>query len=447
MYLSHRGLHSASASAGRRAALRRTVAAGVATLSLAATALLTPPAAGVRSSAEAPAGGHAVGSPKSLGAQNLDGPVLDAALERVIEEGQAVGAVAEVRSGAEVWRGAAGRSRLDPDRRARPGSQFRAASVTKIPVAVLALQLVAEGTWSLDTTIGDVLPELWPERSAVTLRQLLSHTSGMPDGLVSILAGATTTEALVEAVSVRRTDAELVRAAQSLPWLFEPGAGFTYSNAGHVVVGMMLRAETGETLPELVRTRVLRPARMRHSRLATSPLIVAPWLREYTVMEGALVDLASFHPTLFGAAGALLTTTQDLNRFHRALSTGKLLPKRWVREMRTPVHSDPTTGLEYGLGSYRLPDPCRPGGFVHGHDGTSLGTLTLSFSSPDGRRRVTAAATGRSVDDPTRPGVALAEMAGAALRQTCDDTTATSRRAAPRIPTTPDPLQLLASLR
>jgi D-alanyl-D-alanine carboxypeptidase len=316
-------------------------------------------------------------------------------LERIIGRlaiNLAVGVTAEVKAGGRTWRFAFGRSQVDPMRAARTDSRFRAASVTKQLTSVLALRRVEQGDWTLDTTIGDVLPTLWPERADVTLRQLLSHTSGMPDYLSALVRHTRTSRDFVRAVSKPRTDAQLVRRAQSLPWLFEPGTDFAYSNTGFVVIGMMLEAETDSSVRALARREILRPARMTESTFPSGRGMRSPRLREYAWFGPQLVDLHTAHPSMFSSAGALVTTARDLNRFQAALSRGDLVGRPLVRTM----HSVVADGPKYGLGSFRLPDPCRRGSFLNGHDGASWGTLTMSFASaPGAGRRVTIAMTGR----------------------------------------------------
>ena len=322
-------------------------------------------------------------------------------LERIahrLRDAGAIGITAEVATGRRLWARAWGRADRVSDRRARPDARFRAASVTKLFTSVLALQLVERGRWTLDTTIGDVLPDLWPGRGEVTLRQLLSHTSGMPDAVVALVAEAETNKEFLEVVSRRYTNAEMVAIARDQPWGFEPGTDFGYSNTGFVVIAMMLEEATGTPYPRLVHRRVLWPAGMHDSYLATTRRLAPPRLAEYARIEGKVLDLRRFHPSMFSAAGALVSTAHDLDRFHRALDRGALLGPKVRKQMRSVVVADPDVGLEYGLGSYRLPNPCESGpAFLHGHDGATWGTLTLSFTAGSGRQ-VTVAMTGRSYD-------------------------------------------------
>jgi D-alanyl-D-alanine carboxypeptidase len=259
----------------------------------------------------------------------------------------------------------------------------------------------------------------------------------MPEMLVPLVADATTVPDFLRELREERTDRELVAAAKTQEWLFEPGTDMKYSNTNYVVVGMMVRKATGENVADLAERRVFEPARMEQSKLARSKYVAPARLREYARLDGDLLDLGGFSPTLFSSAGSLVSTTRDLNRFHRALSAGGLLPEDLVEEMWSVVAVDQDTGAEYGLGSYRLPDPCRPGEFLHGHDGATYGTLTLSFSSPDGSRRVTVASTGRTLSLESPPLLQLVQFLFTAFEQTCPGTAS-----APQPRLTPERLPL-----
>ncbi|GAA1922705.1 serine hydrolase domain-containing protein [Nocardioides hwasunensis] len=377
----------------------------------------------------APAGAaHAVvegarSAPATAPADTAGMPVrkLERLVQRLRTEGKAVAVTAEVRRGARTWAFDAGQAQRGPARPAEPGSTFRAASLTKQLVSVLALQLVDQGRWTLDTAIGDVDPALWPGRESVTLRELLSHTSGMPDYLPAVVGSATTGPQLVDAVSKRWTDRRIIAAGQSLPW-GEPGV-FGYSNTGYVVIGQMLERATGSSVRDLVAKRVLRPAGMTASTFALRRNQPAPGLHEYARFPARTLDLGTFEPSLFSSAGALVSTAGDLNRFRRALERGELIPRRLVRVMQEPVSDG--GGLPYALGSYRLPSPCATGpGWVQGHDGASFGTLTFSVGL--GRnRQVTIALTGRGYTEDTALSQAklVQKFAYTALDATCGDGT------------------------
>lgn len=346
----------------------------------------------------------------------IDTSRLDTALAGLQQAG-GVGVVARVTSGKRQWSRAVGTAA--PGTPATTDARFRAGSVSKQVIATLVLQLVEEGVWTLDTRVGSLLPGLLPGKGRVALRQLLNHTSGMPEFLLTVLADATSEQAFLDAISTPRTDRQLVRAALQQPWQFRPGTDWGYSNTNYVVAGMMLEKAIGLPVKRLVRDRVARPLRLRDFTMAGSPGLRPPALQETVSLEGQSVSTASFDPTLFSSAGSLVTTTRDLDRFEEALNDGDLLSRRSTRWMRSVQVPEGAAAIRYGLGSYRLPDPCRPGQWLHGHDGGTYGTLTVAFSSGDGRTRVVAAMTGRRLDATSSDAIALLDFVGTAVAATC----------------------------
>ncbi|MET0692716.1 MAG: serine hydrolase domain-containing protein, partial [Propionibacteriaceae bacterium] len=357
----------------------------------------------------------------------LDRAALQSALDDVTA-GDGVGAVAQVKGPQGSWSSASGVRRLSGRApAARAGDQVRIASVTKSMVATLVLQEVQRGRWKLTTRVDQVLPGLLPGHGNVTLAQLLSHRSGLPDFAGVLVAGAVNGPALVDAVSVRYTDRQLVTAALTLPWTFAPGTSFGYSNTNYVVLGMMLAKVNHRSLSTLLERRVFKPARMTDSSFPRTARIRGAHLTEYAIVDKPY-SLKTFEPSFFSSAGAVVSTARDVNRFYAALLQGKLVKRSLVQKMITPLTDEP---LAYGLGVYALPDPCptKSGGqqLVYGHDGASFGTLTIALSSPDARRQVTVAVTGRSFVVGATPPPYI-EFAYEALAATC-----------PRpVPTTPE---------
>jgi D-alanyl-D-alanine carboxypeptidase len=183
--------------------------------------------------------------------------------------------------------------------------------------------------------------------------------------------------------------------ALSQPWLFAPGSDFSYSNTNYVVVGMMLSRSNRKPLARLLSQRIFRPARMTSASFPRSAWSHRPRLAEYAILKSAR-SLRRSSPSLFSAAGAVVANTRDLDRFYRALITGRLLAPGLLRSMVTPRS---TKTLKYGLGIYAVGDPCPgPNGqpqVLYGHDGATFGTQTLAFTSADGTRQASIAWTGR----------------------------------------------------
>jgi len=326
---------------------------------------------------------------------------LEAAVDALVADG-AIAVTARVEKGRHTWSGAAGTREREGRAPARPHDRFRVASNTKPMVATLVMQEVEKGTWTLDTPVEDVLPGVMPD--GVTIEQLLSHRSGAPTAtdwiLASRMSDPNSFDELFGVMGQEVTEADHIQALQSAPWMNEPGEGFSYSNAGYVVLGMMLEEVTGRSVENLLERRVFAPAGMRQSDYPDDPGTRGPFLHEsaYTGPEGAgWYDLDHWDPSLFAAAGAVTSTTEDLEDFTEALLTGRLVGAETVADMIEPRTVDQELMPDYGLGVYRVPDPCLPGEWLYGHDGASYGTQSINLSSPDGERQLTIGITGRDV--------------------------------------------------
>jgi D-alanyl-D-alanine carboxypeptidase len=267
--------------------------------------------------------------------------------------------------------------------------RIRIGSVTKSFIATVVLQLVAEGKLALDDTVEQWLPGVVPNGSAMTVRELLSHRSGLFDyvGDRAILAPY-----LSGHFDHVWTPLQIVRMATRHKPLFAPGADGkqSYSNTGYVILGLLIEKVTGHSIADELNARIFRPLRLEHTSFPTSPKLAGRHAHGYTRVVGpSPVDITEISPSLFGAAGAIVSTPADIARFYRALFQGRLIPKRLVSEMKAREgqaagHAD----LLYGLGLYRQPLRCS---FVWGHNGDVPGFDTNAFSSADGAHQIVVA--------------------------------------------------------
>ncbi|WP_293697798.1 serine hydrolase [uncultured Agrococcus sp.] len=328
---------------------------------------------------------------------------LENALEQIVDDG-ATGITARVEVGDRTWAGAAGTRGLESNAPVLERSPFRAASNTKMMISALVMQEVEAGTWTLDTPIAEAVPGIFPNHPDVTLRELLSHTAGAPNGTLELLLNEMDDPAdideYVEVLGHRYPDAEHIGLANAGEWT-EPGE-FVYSNAGYIALGVALEAVTNQPVAELLEQRIFRPLGMHHTSVPDEPGMRGTAMQEAMWDGGDWHDLAHFDPTIFSHSGSVVSTTRDLSRFTEALLTGELFSQELVDEMAQPVTTDP---MEYGLGIYRIADPCEPGDYLYGHDGLTFGTASIAYSSPDGERQISLGITGLDgTGDPEEPG-------------------------------------------
>ncbi|MFF8293414.1 serine hydrolase domain-containing protein [Streptomyces sp. NPDC016309] len=319
-------------------------------------------------------------------------PSGTAALERAVAglpTAAATAALVRVGGTEGVWRGSAGVHDLRTGRPADPGARFRAGSVTKVFTAAVALQLAAEGRLDLDARARSYLPELIPATyGGVTVRQLLNHTHGIP---AADLPGDTVEEWYARRFEIHDPE-DMVRSATSKEPEFAPGTRQHYLNIGYTIAGLLIERVTGDSHEEQVAGRVLRPLGLRDTCLPGSdPRIAGRHNHGYQTMRledgtTGLRDVSVWGATDGWAAGDLVSTTADLERFTHALFRGEVVRGPLLAEMFTvPGVTDLRTGdpAAYSVG---LSVKTLGGREVWGKSGGRWGYNAAIASTRDGSR-------------------------------------------------------------
>ncbi|MFD8990187.1 serine hydrolase domain-containing protein [Streptomyces goshikiensis] len=272
-----------------------------------------------------------------------------------------------------------------------PNSRFRIGSVTKTFSAVVLLQLVDEGKLKLDDPVNTYLPGLLPD-DRITVRHLLTHRSGLADYTNAMFEH---TVPGFEAVRNKVfTYQELVALSLREPRTAQPGASYSYSNTNFVVVGMLIEKATGRTMAKEYERRIIKPLKLKNtSYVHPSTAIKGSHAHGYLHPDEAgapLVDSTEQTVSWAQSAGAMISTTADLNTFMSGLLGGKLLSAGTMDAMTTVTPTDATNTRFYGLGLRRYDLSC--GTSVYGHTGTVQGFYTYAFATRDGRRSIAAMA-------------------------------------------------------
>ena len=289
--------------------------------------------------------------------------------------------------------------------------EFRIGSVTKTFVATVVLQLVGEGRLSLDDTVERWLPGAVAgngnDGAAITIRQLLNHTSGIPDYTDDLPALAST--AAFRANRFRTyTPAQLVALAMRHPPVFPPGTGASYSNTNYVLLGMIVNRVTGRSWAHEVDARIIRPLGLSHTTVpGTFPFVLGPHAEGYSNFgAGMPIDVTVVNPSMVDAAGSMISSAGDLTRFLTALVGGGLLAPAQLAAMETTIVAPQLEmlwpGARYGLGLGWFPLSC--GGGYFGHPGDVPGYHTWDAISPRTGRAIVVLATGDG-DERTQPAV------------------------------------------
>ncbi|MFE0172280.1 serine hydrolase domain-containing protein [Streptomyces sp. NPDC059002] len=338
-------------------------------------------------------------------------------LETLVRSDKAPGALASVKDidgNKEKFRSyTAGVGDLDTHAKVPRDGQVRIGSVTKTFTAVVVLQLVGEGKISLDATVDDYLPGLVRGKgidgSKITVRQLLQHTSGLPD-----FEDDVTDDILGRRYLSPRDSLDIALGHEAL---FEPGEKWSYSNTNYLVAGLIVQKVTGRPLAEQIDRRIIRPTGLRHTYFPSPGETTLRerhphGYRQDEPGESPLRDVTEIDPSASWAAGAMVSTNADLNRFFSALMKGDLLPDAQLKQMLTTIRvreGEDRYRMGLGIMKVQLSKDC----VAWGHSGGIPGYGTWAMATEDGR-----AASATMTREP-KTNEALAHLEGAVDAALC----------------------------
>jgi CubicO group peptidase (beta-lactamase class C family) len=293
---------------------------------------------------------------------------MDAYLKATFPADAPGAVVLVVRDGKTLLRAAYGLADVERKTRLTPASVFHLASVTKTLTAAAILQRVERGQLSLDDDITKYVPDAPTHGRRITLRQLLSHTSGLFDF------------AEVD-VGERRggfTPAQIVDLVREKPPLFEPGTAWGYSNTGYALLGLTLeKLEGGTPWAQVMERQLFAPLGLRSLGEVAQPVkgLVPGWGKR----KGAWRRFEPTQMTMPYAAGGLHGTVDDLARWSAALDAGKVLKPATLAQAFTRQRLASGAEATYGLGWMLTDDgPYR----VQSHAGDIDGFQTILYRVP-----------------------------------------------------------------
>ncbi len=246
----------------------------------------------------------------------------------------------------------------------RTSDYFRIGSITKTMTATVILRLVEQKRLSLNDPLSMFFPKV-PRASEITIRQLLNHTSQIPD------LAPSTAEQLLRFHHKRFEPEAVIEEALKQEFC---KTSWCYSNTNYLLLGRIAEALTKRSIGELLRQEVFAPAHLTHTSFDPGSGVPKPIANGYTYLGGKLVDTTRWTTSYTWAAGSVVSTLADLHRWAPELALGSLLDEETQRERLQLV---PTTlgGIEYGLGIAEAE------GFL-GHDGLLFGYDSTELYSP-----------------------------------------------------------------
>ena len=257
---------------------------------------------------------------------------------------------------------------------------FEIGSISKQFVAAVVMMLVEEGRLALDLPIHSYIDEIPGEWLNVTIRQLLTHTSGIPD--YEEIAG-------YDVYQHRLLPNAIIELAHSRPMDFKPGQGWRYSNTGYYLLSMIVERIEGRPLGEILEDRIFKPLGMSQTSMADSETVIPFRASGYWAnRSGELINRPAMETSSTLGAGGLLSSVFDMAKWDAALYGNDLLTATSKSEMWSPVrlpNGKPTLWpwgdpAEYGFGwevtSYR-------GSTLQAHSGQTAGFVAQYMRFPD----------------------------------------------------------------
>jgi D-alanyl-D-alanine carboxypeptidase len=325
---------------------------------------------------------------------------LKRALKQTLASAEIPGATLAVRiDGQPLLQMAEGYQDRDQSQPLTVDAQFYIYSITKTLIAAAVLHQVRAGRLDLEAVLQDYWPS-YPVPTPVTLRQILSHTSGLPDygGLADYHAAVKTTPGQPWSTE------QFLTVVRQRGLLLAPGTHWAYSNLGYLSLKLLLEQTTGQSLQGILAELFFEPLGLRQTFVATTLSEVTSLTPGYTQALGGdgWQDMAQrYHPG-WVSHGVVVSTAAELAQLIEALMVGQILEPPLVEQMACPVHSlgpyPPLANVGCGLGLFL--DTASPYGRVAGHNGGGPGysTAAFYFSALAGRPTAIAAMTNQECD-------------------------------------------------
>jgi len=229
---------------------------------------------------------------------------------------------------------------------AKDTSVFQIYSNTKIFAGVATMKLVEDGLLTLDTPVTEVIANLPPGWKAIRVRNLLTHTSGLPE-----TSDHPSFDKLPEEKRNNLSDEEGIKLVAKLPLKCPPGEKFSYHRSGYTLLGMIVAKQAGKPFAAYLDERVFAPLGMTATHFGDTEVVIKG--RPSTAYNRQTGELRNwiylFGPTPNPGSG-LNSSALDLASFFIALDTGKVLKQQSLEALWTPVKLNSGKEVDYGLG-------------------------------------------------------------------------------------------------
>ncbi|WP_321426788.1 serine hydrolase [uncultured Bacteroides sp.] len=240
-------------------------------------------------------------------------------------------------------------------------TKFRIGSITKQFIAASILKLQEEGKLSVHDTLSKFIPG-FPRGNEVTIHHLLTHTSGIHN--------YTDRPVFMKYVTMPVTSAQLIDTIKAYPYDFNPGDKWNYSNSGFFILGHIVEKISGKSLDSYLKDTFFKPLGMNSTGIYETKLLLNNEAYGYSYEKGDIIKAVNWDMSWAGGAGAIYSTTKDLNTWNEAIFNGKVLSPESLKAAFTSAELNNKQKTNYGYGwsiqDYRGNKFIGHGGGLHG---------------------------------------------------------------------------------
>ncbi|MET0235625.1 MAG: serine hydrolase domain-containing protein [Kibdelosporangium sp.] len=343
----------------------------------------------------------------------LDDTLLTASIAG-LPDPDTTGALVRITGSAGTWSGVSGVSDITTNAPVNPAGSFRIGSATKVFTAVMVLQLAQERRIDIEQPVQRYLPGVLPAGyPPIPVYTLLDHTSGLPHIDIPEMADP---QWVVDHRFDSWTPGQVLATATRHPHEFTPGDFQKYSNTSYIVAGMLVEKVTGRSYQRALRERITDPIGLCHTyEPGNDPHLPNPAARGYIGVNDKLVDVTEMNQSIPWAAGSIISTAEDLDKFITALFRGRLIGPAMMQRLFTVPAVDTVNNGGPAVYSQGLMTITLNGVTLWGKTGSRYGYSSGIFATRDLARKAAYSANVTTKSAEGQPRIVL-RIADAATR-------------------------------
>lgn len=271
--------------------------------------------------------------------QKIDSHKIDSLFTVLESQNKAMGCLTITHNNSVLYSRAIGFTSIEDAHKASSKTEYRIGSITKMFTSALVFQLIDNGKLHLYTKLSDFYPQI-PNASEITIEQMLNHHSG--------IYSYTNSPSYNDWSVTFKTEQQLIDSISKHEPLFEPGTKGDYSNSNFLLLGYIIQKITGKTYSEVLKANIINKLKLNNTYVGVASNLSKNECYSYDWIDNKWVKHSETDMSIPAAAGAIVATTYDVDKFITGLFSGKLISKSSLDTMKTIKDG-------FGMGMFEYP--------------------------------------------------------------------------------------------